>query len=538
MKLKKEIIVITCSLLAIVVALSYAYFMPKILGTEKEISMSIKNMTITFDNGNESITGSDILPGWNQTSTFTIRNDSNDTLNYDIIIKDFINTFVTEGFLVYKITSLDGGYTMTDFVDVPKSNEKARVTLANNITINGKGVHTYQIEFKYIESTEVDQSEDMGKKLSGKIFISEGNDGSLLSTVLSDNPTKLSRTRDTYSATFEDNKPGTIYRTKNTQDGNLVYYFAGQDTTSTPINNWVKFGTYKTSNIKYRGYYSETNNDFKEYSSLSSCTSASSYNVNCTEVKYYSIGDPMYWRIIRTNENSGIRLIYAGTKVNSENPSIAFSEFNDYSLYTIDESVCSGFSCPRLYNGYMYGTGESLEASRRNENSSNIKSLVDYWYQNNILSNFDNYIDKEAIYCNDKNFESHSDSIDDRGYSTSILREKNGSPTYKCESTGDAFTVSGSQGNNKLTYPIAIVNYDEITFAGGEKSWIYSSGTNNILTDMHVMTPTVSELSSCPSTPTQQKPARPVISLKSCVQWKSGDGSAENPYEIVENGGC
>ncbi|MCI6349957.1 MAG: hypothetical protein MR779_03535 [Tenericutes bacterium] len=30
----------------------------------------------------------------------------------------------------------------------------------------------------------------------------------------------------------------------------------------------------------------------------------------------------------------------------------------------------------------------------------------------------------------------------------------------------------------------------------------------------------------------------PVTSLKSCVQWKSGDGSAESPYEIAENGGC
>lgn len=32
--------------------------------------------------------------------------------------------------------------------------------------------------------------------------------------------------------------------------------------------------------------------------------------------------------------------------------------------------------------------------------------------------------------------------------------------------------------------------------------------------------------------------ARPVTSLKSCVLWKSGDGSAYDPYEIIENGGC
>lgn len=31
---------------------------------------------------------------------------------------------------------------------------------------------------------------------------------------------------------------------------------------------------------------------------------------------------------------------------------------------------------------------------------------------------------------------------------------------------------------------------------------------------------------------------RPVISLKSCTVYKSGDGSADNPYEIEMNGGC
>lgn len=31
---------------------------------------------------------------------------------------------------------------------------------------------------------------------------------------------------------------------------------------------------------------------------------------------------------------------------------------------------------------------------------------------------------------------------------------------------------------------------------------------------------------------------RPVTSLKSCVTWKSGNGSASSPYEILEDGGC
>lgn len=31
---------------------------------------------------------------------------------------------------------------------------------------------------------------------------------------------------------------------------------------------------------------------------------------------------------------------------------------------------------------------------------------------------------------------------------------------------------------------------------------------------------------------------RPATSLKSCLQWKSGDGTINNPFEIKMNGGC
>ena len=39
---------------------------------------------------------------------------------------------------------------------------------------------------------------------------------------------------------FTTNTANIIY--KSTENGTDVYYFAGEDTESTPINNWVKFG--------------------------------------------------------------------------------------------------------------------------------------------------------------------------------------------------------------------------------------------------------------------------------------------------------
>ena len=56
--------------------------------------------------------------------------------------------------------------------------------------------------------------------------------------ILEDNPTKSERTD--FSTPFTTNTANTLY--KATENGTDVYYFAGQDTESTPINNWVKFG--------------------------------------------------------------------------------------------------------------------------------------------------------------------------------------------------------------------------------------------------------------------------------------------------------
>ena len=235
MKRKKELVVILSSLLVIVLSVSVAYFTTKILGTGKDISVTSADLKVIFTSGSGTISGSDIEPGWAcGENTFTVKNESNGTYKYNIIIKDLVNNFTTSGFLVYKITSSDGGYNMTDFVDVPKSSTATDTILAYNISIDKDATHTYIVEFKYLESTDVDQSEDMGKLLSGKIFITKGTERpTIASQLLLDNPTISERTD--FSRAFTTNTPNTLYKT--TENGTDVYYFAGQDTTSVPINN-------------------------------------------------------------------------------------------------------------------------------------------------------------------------------------------------------------------------------------------------------------------------------------------------------------
>ena len=495
MKRKKELIVILSSLLVIVLSVSVAYFTTKILGTGKEISVESADLKVIFTSGSGTINGTNIEPGWSSgENTFTVKNESNGTYKYNIIIKDLVNTFVTTGFLQYKITSTDGGYNMTDFADVPKSSTAYNAVIAQGISIAKNTTHTYKVEFKYLNSDTVDQSDDMGKTLSGKIFIQK-YETTLASKLLENNPTIS--TRSDFSTPFTTNTANTLY--KATENGTDVYYFAGQDTESTPVNNWVSFGGF-------------------------------------------------YWRIIRTNSDGSVRLLYSGTSPDTTEGYIGTSAFN-----TSNDS-------PK-YAGYMYGDSDTtLEESRTNTNNSPVKAYIDNWYENNLTS-YANYLSNDAVYCNDRELVSGSTYlVSSSFYFKSYERLRtNKTPTYDCTNNKDAFSVNNTEA--KLKYPIALMTADEIAFAGGVTKtnapmWYYTNSTYGSITGSTywwLLSPwrwgsshSYVWLVRGSDNPgylnydivSNMDGVRPVISLNSCVQWKSGDGSASNPYEIVENGGC
>ena len=543
MKRKKELIVVLTSLLVIVLSVSVAYFTTKILGTGKDISVTSADLKVIFTSGSGTINGTNIEPGWTSgEKTFTVKNESNGTYKYNIIIKDLVNTFVTEGFLQYRIVSTDGGYNMRIFENVPKSLTSKDKVLAYNISIDKDATHTYIVEFIY-QSTGVDQSEDMGKTLTGKIFIEEAEQfkgGSLSDAIMFNNP--IIDTRSDFYA-FEINTANTLY--KSTENGADVYYFAGKDNDETPINNWVKFGKFGEDSIYAKGYESETSSNYKLYSNLNRCTSATEYNVNCSLL--WKTGDDIYWRIIRTNHDSSIRLLFSGSSPDSVNPFIFSSEFNPV----------GGLKSA----GYMYGNNTStIDGVRENTNDSTIKTYIDYWYEDNLTS-YTNYLSNDAIYCNDRELQTSSVF---KSYAR-LYRSEN-TPTYDCTNTKDAF--SGNNEEAKLKYPIALMTADEIIYAGGIgysprgyfSDWSMWYSTNSLYQSYFgkggwwTMTPAkinyiwnvgnkvdsayASDMLSFSNKSETSLMIRPVTSLKSCVQWKSGDGSANAPYEIEMNGGC
>ena len=537
---KKQTILVVASLLVVVLSVTLAYFTAQIIGKGKDISVSSADLKIIFTDSDGAISGSNIEPGWSDTKTFTIENKSNETYKYNIVIQDLVNTFVTEGYLQYKITSTNGGYNMTEFQDVPKSETATDTTLAYSASVDVGVTQSYTIEFKYSNDESANQSEDMGKTLSGKLFITEGTEQpTLLSQLLTDKSTVLTRTD--FSKVLTDNNTKTLYTS--TEDSKTVYYFAGNAT-----DNWVKFGTF-ASDGPVRGYYSATISTYKEYTTLEECNSASSYNTNCSYP--WRKGDPMYWRIIRTNSDESVRLLYHGTSTTSTEAYIGTSKFNSGR-----DNIA--------YVSYMYGSLGSIANARTNQtNSSTIKTAIDNWYKDYLNTNYGKYISTTAVYCNDRST-SGSTSLDNTSFGARIRLQANKTPSYNCATIEDKFTVDKSTGNGKLTYPIGLMTADEVVFAGGQwftdaKPWYYYNSANGISTGAEywwLLSPyrwhTSASLaqvfhvygSAYPGKLSYQDAnstygVRPVLSLKSCIKYSTGNGSPETPYEIVKTeSGC
>ena len=559
---KKQTILVVASLLVVVLSVTLAYFTAQIIGKGKNVTINSADLKIIFTDSDGSISGTNIEPGkWNVTKTFTIENKSNETYKYNIVIQNLVNTFVTNGYLQYKITSTNGGYNMTGFKDVPKSSAPKDKILAYSVSIPVGVTQSYTVEFKYANDESVDQSIDMGKKLNGTLFITEGTEdiyagyeeGTLGYQIMGDNPTR--NTRDTYDAVFTNNTTGTLFtatekNVHNTTD-TTVYYYAGNTT-----NNWVKFGKYQNDLIKYRGYYSTTDTSYKEYSTMDECTSASSYNINCTEYKYANTGDDIYWRIIRTNADGSIKLLYAGTSPDTTEGYIGKSAFN------------TSYDDP-MYVGYKYGTSGTLESNRTNENDSTIKTVIDNWYASNMTS-YTKYLSTTAVYCNDRTEQTagkYNTGSTEFNYAPHARVSTSHVPTYDCTESSDAFSVDNISA--KLTYPISLMTIDEIVYAGGKYNtgltspyaWYYNNSANESIigsTDYwwllspgdwntfilfcadvfgvrgtnetgRLLAPSVSGLNA----------VRPAISLKSCIKYSTGNGTPENPYTILETDtGC
>ena len=572
---KKQTILVVASLLVVVLSVTLAYFTAQIIGEGKNISVTSTDLKIVFTDTDGNIEGNGITPGWSNSKTFTVKNESNGTYKYDIIIKDLINTFKTHKYLEYKITSTDGGYNMTDYSYLPKSSTKEDVALAYEISIDKGKTHTYTIEIKYVNDEYIDQSIDMGQSLSGTIYIREFTKPTMKLTdkLMADNPTIGTRT--TFTAFTETNTKRLYKATEQigTNPVKDVYYFAGD-----AKNNWVKFGKTKESSCTYKGkelFIYNNDTGFKNVETQTECetyslcssegigpmlveNSSMCGNVDGTILTEKATWNgtstkDIYWRIIRTNADGSIKLLYAGTSPDTEKAYIGMSAFN------------TTYNDP-MYVGYKYGTTGSLENNRLNTNNSTIKTYVDNWYKNNLTA-YTKYLSNDAVYCNDRNLASGQTYSTTKSFAYAPYERLGGdtiAPTYNCTNMSDAF--SGSNTSAKLDYPVGLMSIDELSYAGGQAgksltapyAWYYTNANGESITGIApswALSPdgwrgSVSGVwyvigSGSPGYLGNYRrvgysfAVRPSVSLSSCNLISRGDGSANNPYTVyIGSGSC
>ena len=252
-----------------------------------------------------------------------------------------------------------------------------------------------------------------------------------------------------------------------------------------------------------------------------------------------------YWQIVRINGDGSIRLIYDGTEKNATGgeQTIGNSQFN------------INYNDP-AYVGYMYGNqdGTMFDEVHTNATSSTIKTTIDNWYKTNIEDKgYSSYVSNAVGFCGDRTL-TRGDGISTNIYSYfgAFDRYENNNPQFTCpEPSRDLYTTADSSiGNKALTYPVGLITYDELVFAGIDQrhinklSWAYSTqhywtmspsvfyATKSYAREWNLVKDGYLYLGSSVG---GSNGVRPVINLKSDVKISGGTGTANEPFIIDTN---
>ena len=270
----------------------------------------------------------------------------------------------------------------------------------------------------------------------------------------------------------------------------------------------------------------------------------------------------MCWKIIRTTENNGVKIIYNGTPTDGkcetqtgETTQIGTSKFNE----KYDDNA---------YVGYMYGTAGSTTyaATHANTNESTIKKYIDNWYSQNFDETATNKLE-DTIFCNDRSTKAYDantigntsmSSYGALGYGKNATLygaahrssrfSNNPNPSLVCTNVNDKFTVNSKHGNGKLTNPVGLITADEIVFAGfntySSNESDHNDTTNYLYTNKYFWAISPFDFSNSSSltgvsptgyieTPISDGGAgvRPVVSLKSGTL-VTGDGTTTSPFVV------
>ena len=289
------------------------------------------------------------------------------------------------------------------------------------------------------------------------------------------------------------------------------------------------------------------------------------YRGDADKVNNNIIFNNMCWKIIRTTENNGIKIIYNGI------PTAGKCETQTGDATQIGTSRFNESYDDNAYVGYMYGTAGSstYEATHANTNESTIKKYIDNWYSQNFDEITTSKLE-DTVFCNDRSIKKYDantigytgmSSYENLGYGVNSTLygaahrasywSNNPKPDLRCSNENDKFTVESKNG--KLSYPIGLITLDEVVLAGFNTYYSSTSNykdiTNYLYTNTYYWTFSpvvmfangrafVGYVDGTGSVGNDRVDVavgvRPVISLKNGVLVNSnGDGTRTNPYVVI-----
>lgn len=254
---------------------------------------------------------------------------------------------------------------------------------------------------------------------------------------------------------------------------------------------------------------------------------------------------------------------------NSTCEHVYYIYYNNYGDIADDPASDGGLFGIKMEDGKnVTETLHTLLDGSTNNNNSHVKEYIDTWFQGQG-SDFkggealSEHLDEleDAVFCNDRtvagyhgwdkdadNHDSHNKYLHFDAFKRivgegEILPSR---PRLSCDIQNDAFTVHNQAGNQKLTYPIALLDADEAVLAGA----IFDKSTNTYLkseketflmspyyiSDDHIRMFAIDVNGSLDDVyASNSYGIRPAIVLKDIFKISGGDGSKENPYTLQKS---
>lgn len=250
------------------------------------------------------------------------------------------------------------------------------------------------------------------------------------------------------------------------------------------------------------------------------------------------------WKIVRTTETGGVRIIYNGKPVSGKCTNTTGTNTQ------IGTSVFNSNHNKKQFVGYMYGDDAN---PYQNTSDSNIKKYIDNWYKTNIKDKgYETSLDKKSIYCGDRT-ERRIISSGYLYYTEGYGSINDGRPKIKCQ-LNDSYSVE--EGNRKLKYSVGLLSADEVNMAGGhfymynENFYLYNGSWYWLLSpfawqsDDKAAVLNVSEngaiygggaSGSRDSKVSYRIGVRPALTLKGELPVLGGDGSKDKPFVMTKD---